>query len=55
MTLTHSVEVVLSVLVANFRFDLAKKPVHWNFAGITFPAASPESKIPEMYLKVSKA
>ena len=50
-----SVEVVLSTLVATFRFELSEKPFVWNTAGVAYPAAKTGDKNPEMYLKVSLA
>ena len=51
----HCVEIVLSMLVSSFKFELSKKPIVWNFAGVTFPAASLDTNSPEMNLIVSKA
>ncbi len=48
-------EVVLSTLVASFRYERSKTPIVWNFAGVTFPSSDKDSRTPEMYLKVSLA
>ncbi|KAI0713881.1 cytochrome P450 [Earliella scabrosa] len=48
-------KVVLSALVASFKFEPSDKPIVWRFAGITYPAASKDSAKPEMFLKVSLA
>ena len=47
------VETVLYVLVASFKYELSDAPVYWNFAGVTYPATSKESKGPELWLNVS--
>ena len=47
------VETVLYVLIASFKYELSDAPVYWNFAGVTYPATSKESKGPELWLNVS--
>ena len=46
-------EIVLSTLVAAFKFELSDKPFVWNTAGVTYPAAKRGDKRPEMILKLS--
>ncbi|TBU47494.1 cytochrome P450 [Dichomitus squalens] len=46
-------KVVLSVLVANFNFELSDKEIVWNNAGVAYPTVGKESSKPEMPLKVS--
>ena len=43
------------MLLSRFKFELSEKPFVWNFAGISFPAATYKSMKPEMVLKVSLA
>ncbi|OBZ67957.1 Docosahexaenoic acid omega-hydroxylase CYP4F3 [Grifola frondosa] len=45
-------KVVLSILMANFTFELADKPIQWNLAGVSYPTAGKESNNPEMSMKV---
>ncbi|RDX41898.1 cytochrome P450 [Lentinus brumalis] len=45
-------KVVLSVLLANFKFELTDKEIVWNHAGVAFPSVG-KSRKPEMPLKVS--
>ena len=45
-------EVVLSVLVSNFTFELSNKPIAWNVGGVMYPTAGKESARPELPLKV---
>ena len=46
-------EVALSVLIANFNFELSDKEIVWNNAGVAYPSVGKESSKPEMPLKVS--
>ncbi|PIL33307.1 cytochrome P450 [Ganoderma sinense ZZ0214-1] len=46
---------VLYVLVSSFKFELSDTKIHWNFAGVTYPATSKGSVKPEMWLNVSLA
>ena len=46
-------EVVLSLLLSNFKFDLSDKPIVWNNAGVAYPTVGRDSRKPEMPLKVS--
>ena len=51
-----SIEIVLSTLVAAFRFEhCTRKPFVWNSAGVAYPAAKTGNKDPEMFLQVSLA
>ena len=43
---------MLSVLLANFKFELTDKDIVWNHAGVAFPTVGKSGK-PEMPLKVS--
>ncbi|KAI0697071.1 cytochrome P450 [Cerioporus squamosus] len=45
-------KVVLSVLLANFKFEPTDKDIVWNHAGVAFPSVG-KSRKPEMPLKVS--
>ena len=42
------------MLIPSFRFELADKPIVWNFAGVSYPAATKDSNVPSMYLKVER-
>lgn len=44
---------MLSVLLANFKFELTDKPIVWNNAGVAYPTVGKESKKPEMPLKLT--
>ena len=48
-------EIVLSMLISNFKFELPGKPIAWNFAGISYPTMGYTSTKPEMLLKLSLA
>ena len=48
-------EIVLSMLISNFKFELPGKPITWNFAGISYPTMGYTSTKPEMLLKLSLA
>ncbi|KAH9923738.1 cytochrome P450 [Epithele typhae] len=48
-------KIVLSTLIASFRFERSDKPFFWNSAGVTYPAAKVGNTEPEMVLKVSLA
>ncbi|CCM06147.1 uncharacterized protein FIBRA_09620 [Fibroporia radiculosa] len=45
-------KVVLSVLLANFTFELTDKPIVWNAAGVRYPTVGSVSNKPQMPLKV---
>ena len=45
-------EVVLSVLLSSFEFELTEKEITWNFGAVTFPTMGLDSEKPEMQLKV---
>ena len=47
-----STEVVLSVLLSTFKFELTEKPVHWNLAGIIYPTVGTDPT-PTLPMKVS--
>ena len=48
-------EVVLSVLLSSFEFELTDKEITWNFGAVTFPTMGLDSKKPEMLLRVRAA
>ncbi|KAI0779694.1 cytochrome P450 [Fomes fomentarius] len=48
-------KVVLSTLVASFKFERSKTSIVWKFAGVNFPSSDKDSRKPEMYLNVSLA
>ncbi|KAH9914679.1 cytochrome P450 [Epithele typhae] len=48
-------KVVLSSLIASFRFERSSKGFVWNLAGVAFPTAGFGDKDPEMFLKVVMA
>ena len=48
-------ETVLYVLVSSFKFALSDTKIHWNFAGVIYPATSKDSGKPEMWMNVSLA
>lgn len=45
-------EVVLSVLLPAFKFELTEKPVSWFSSAVSYPTMGEESTKPEMLLKV---
>ncbi|RPD55311.1 cytochrome P450 [Lentinus tigrinus ALCF2SS1-7] len=47
-------KVVLSVLVAKFKFELTDKPIVWKTSAVTYPTMGSESSKPEMILKMSR-
>ena len=47
-----SAEVVLSVLVSSFTFELPDKPIEWNVAGVWYPTVGKDSNKPQLPLKV---
>lgn len=49
-----SVEVVLSVLLANFKFSPAKAEIVWNLGSIKYPTVGHESGDPKMPIYVEK-
>ena len=51
--LTGSVEVVLSVLLPAFSFELTDRPIAWNTSAVSYPTMGEESSRPEMLLKVT--
>lgn len=42
----------MSVLLANFKFELTDKEIVWNDAGVAFPTVG-KSRKPQLPLKVS--
>ena len=46
-------EVILAVLLPNFKFELSDKPIVWNHASVMYPTVGAESQTPEMPLKIS--
>lgn len=46
-------EVVLSLLISKFTFELSDKPIVWNISGIRFPTVGVDGTKPELPLKVS--
>ncbi len=49
-----SVEIILSVLLANFKFSPAKAEVVWNMGGIKYPTVGHESDDPKMPMYVER-
>ncbi len=47
-------EVVLSVLLSKFRFELTDTPIVWKTAPITYPTMDAKSTTPEMILKLTR-
>ncbi|KAI0763492.1 cytochrome P450 [Trametes elegans] len=45
-------KVVLAVLFTTFKFELTKKPIYWNMAGVMYPSVDPSGESPELPLKV---
>lgn len=45
-------EVVLSVLLSNFTFELPDQPIVWNVSGVWYPSAEEERVKPQLPLKV---
>ena len=45
-------EVVLSVLISNFTFELPEQPIVWNVSGVWYPSAEKERAKPQLPLKV---
>ncbi len=46
-------EIVLSVLLMAFKFELTDKPVIWNFSVVEYPTMGESSTKPELLLKVT--
>lgn len=46
-------EVVLSLLISKFTFEMSDKPIVWNISGIRFPTVGVDGTKPELPLKVS--
>lgn len=47
-----SAEVVLSVLISTFTFELTEKPIWWNMAGVQYPSADADGEHPGLLMKV---
>ena len=45
-------EVVLSVLLSKFTFEMSDKEILWNVGSVWYPTVGRESNIPELPLKV---
>ena len=45
-------EIVLSVLLPNFSFELTDQPIVWNSSAVIYPTMGEKSRKPEMLLKV---
>ena len=45
-------EIILSLLLSSYSFELTGKPVMWNQSGIVYPTMGPESVQPELRLKI---
>ena len=50
--LTHATEVILSILLAAFRFAPSDKPICWNYSNIAFPSVVGEDSAVSLPLKV---
>ena len=48
-----AIEVILSVLLSTFKFELSDKPIVWNVASVRYPTVGRESNVPQMPMKVS--
>ena len=46
-------EVVLSVLLSKFTFEMSDKEILWNVGSVWYPTVGRESNVPELPLKVS--
>ena len=46
-------EVVLSVLLSKFTFEISDKEILWNVGSVWYPTVGRESNVPELPLKVS--
>ena len=53
LTLYHA-EVVLAVLLSNFKFSQTGKEIYWNVAGVSYPSVGPDSVKPAMPLIVQR-
>ena len=45
-------EIILSLHLSSYSFELTGKPVMWNQSGIVYPTMGPESVQPELRLKI---
>ena len=50
--LTLPSEVVLSVLITSFTFELSDKHIEWNVAGVWYPSLKEDRTKPQMPLRV---
>ena len=49
----ESTEVVLTVLLSTFKFELTDKHTYWNLAPFVYPSVVPYGSKPELPLKVT--
>ena len=49
----ESTEVVLTVLLSTFKFELTDKRIYWNLAPFVYPSVVPYGSKPELPLKVT--
>lgn len=47
-------EVVLALLLSNFKFSATDKEVYWNSAGVTYPTVGPNASKAAMPLTVER-
>ena len=52
LTRPHFAEVILSVLLPAFSFEVTDKPVACNASAVQYPTMGEESEKPELLLKV---
>lgn len=50
----YSSEIVLSVLLSAFKFDMSDKPITWNSSIVVYPTTGDVNTHPEMFLKLTK-
>lgn len=50
----NSLEIVLSVLLSAFKFEMSDKPITWNSSIVVYPTTGDVNTHPEMFLKVTK-
>lgn len=50
--LTRHSEVVLSVLIPTFTFEMPEKNIEWNVAGVWYPSLKEDRATPQMPLNV---
>ena len=47
-------EIVLSVLLTRFKFELTDNPIVWNASAVNYPTMGEESTKPEMVLRLTR-